>query len=98
MGSPSWQGYEIETSLLVAAIAVLSPQLRRFTGWCLIVMLAFFLPVNIYAAVNQTGMGGHQWGPVYLLIRIPLQAILIAWTWWFAARNKPWDDQDGSEA
>jgi hypothetical protein len=32
-------------------------------------------------------MGGHTWGPVYLLIRAPLQALLVAWTWWFAVRT-----------
>jgi uncharacterized membrane protein len=72
---------------LSAAAVVLIPRVRRLIGWGLIVMLVPFLPVNIYAAVNQIGMGGHQWGPVYLLIRIPLQAILIGWTWWFAVRT-----------
>jgi len=30
------------------------------------------------------GMGGHLWGPVYLLIRVPLQLLLIGWSYWFA--------------
>lgn len=49
-------------------------------------MLLLFLPVNVYAAQNRVGMGGHTWGPGYLLIRVPLQAILASWTWWFAIR------------
>ena len=71
---------------IAAAVAVLIPRTRWMTGWVLVVMLVAFLPVNIYAAVNHIGMGGHQWGPIYLLIRIPLQAILVAWIWWFAVR------------
>ena len=71
---------------VAAALAVLFPRLRSLTGMALIVMLGAFLPVNIYAAVNYIGMGGHQWEPIYLLIRIPLQAILIGWIWWFAIR------------
>ena len=51
-------------------------------------MLIAFLPVNIYAAVNRVGMGGHEWGPIYLLIRVPLQFILIGWIWWFAVRGR----------
>jgi uncharacterized membrane protein len=43
-------------------------------------------PVNVYAAVNQIPMGGHAWGPVYLLIRAPLQAILLVWVYWFTIR------------
>lgn len=71
---------------LMAAAAVLFPQIRRYVAWCLILMLLSFLPVNIYAAINRTGMGGHQWGPIYLLVRIPLQLVLIAWIWYFAVR------------
>jgi uncharacterized membrane protein len=71
---------------LAAAIAVLIPRLRRLTGWALAAMLVGFLPVNIYAAVNRVGMGGHVWGPVYLLIRVPLQLILLWWVWRFAVR------------
>lgn len=70
----------------VAAGVILVPRWRTGIGWALIVMLLLFLPVNIYAAMNRVGMGGHTWGPVYLLIRVPLQAILIGWIWWFAVR------------
>lgn len=75
---------------LAAAVAVLVPRWRRAIGCGLIVMLLLFLPVNVYAAMNRIGMGGHTWGPVYLLIRVPLQAILITWIWWFSVRpSKP---------
>lgn len=69
------------------AAGLLIPRLRVAVGWLCIACLVVFLPVNIYAAVNAVGMGGHLWGPVYLLIRIPLQLILIAWSYWFAARK-----------
>lgn len=72
----------------VLAAAVLVPTWRRTIGLTLIVMLVAFLPVNIYAAVNRIGMGGHEWGPIYLLIRVPLQFILIGWIWWFAVRSR----------
>lgn len=44
------------------------------------------LTPNIYAAVNHVPMGDHAWGPVYLLIRVPLQLILIFWTYWFTIK------------
>ena len=74
---------------IAAAVTVLVPRRRPMVGWFLIVLLFCFLPVNIYAAVKEIGLGGHQWGPMYLLIRIPLQAILIGWIWWFAVRCRP---------
>ena len=73
---------------LVAAFGLWVPRWRVRVGWGLMVMLVGFLPVNIYAALNQVGMGGHQWGPVYLLIRIPLQAVLVLWIWHFVARRR----------
>lgn len=71
---------------LALAIAVVVPRLREAAGWILVAMLLLFLPVNIYAAVQRLGLGGHLWGPVYLLIRVPLQLVLIGWTWFFAIR------------
>lgn len=71
---------------IAAGLAVLIPRLRTAVGWGLIVMLILFLPVNVYAALNRIEMGGHEWGPIYLLVRVPVQCILIGWTWWFAVR------------
>ncbi|MBA3314259.1 MAG: hypothetical protein M3552_00845 [Planctomycetota bacterium] len=72
---------------LILAAAVLIRPLRRLVGRTLIVMLILFLPVNVYAAMNRIGMGGHEWGPIYLLIRVPLQLVLIVWIWWFAVQK-----------
>jgi len=73
---------------LAAAVAILIPRCRRVTGMALIAMLVAFLPVNILAAVNRVPMGGHAWGPIYLLVRAPLQAVLIGWIAWFTTRSK----------
>ncbi len=77
------------TGLLEIALALglALPATRRLAGLAAIAILVLFFPANVYAAFAQVGMGGHAWGPVYLLIRAPLQAILIAWTWWFAVRS-----------
>ena len=72
---------------LAATVALVIPRFRRLAGWGLAAMLLLFLPVNVYAAVNRVGMGGHLWGPVYLCIRVPLQLILIWWIRHFAVRR-----------
>lgn len=68
------------------ALGIALPRTRRLAGLAAIAVLIAFFPANVYAAFAQVGMGGHTWGPVYLLIRAPLQALLIGWTWWFAVR------------
>jgi uncharacterized membrane protein len=64
---------------------------RRFTGWVAALMLVLFFPVNVYAALNHIPMGGHAWGPAYLLIRAPLQAIILLWIYRFTIKRR---DQD----
>jgi uncharacterized membrane protein len=79
------------TGLLELAIAagLLHPRSRRDAGRLAILVLVAFFPVNVYAAIHQLGGGGHAWGPAYLLIRAPLQALLIGWAWWFVVRPGP---------
>lgn len=71
---------------LAVAAALLNPAMRRPAGLTAIAILIVFFPVNVFAAFNHTGMGGHVWGPVYLLIRAPMQALLIWWVWYFGLR------------
>ncbi len=77
------------TGVLEFAIAVgfFVPRTRRLTGWVAAAVLVLFFPVNIYAAVSHLPMGGHAWGPVYLLVRAPLQAIILLWVYWFTIRQ-----------
>jgi uncharacterized membrane protein len=77
------------TGVLEFAVAIgfLMEGSRRFTGWAASLMLVLFFPVNVYAALNHIPMGGHAWGPVYLLIRAPLQAIILLWIYWFAIKR-----------
>lgn len=77
------------TGVLEFAIAVgfFVPKFRRFTGWVAAAVLALFFPANIYAAINHVPIGGHTWGPVYLLIRAPLQLIILFWVYWFTIRH-----------
>lgn len=69
------------------AVGFLVPQLRRSTGWVGAVILVLFFPVNICAANNHVPFGGHAWGPVYLLIRAPLQGIILLWVYWFTIKQ-----------
>lgn len=63
---------------LLVAFALLTRKWRTLAAIAAGSMLVLFFPANIYAAINAVGMGGHAWGPIYLLIRVPLQLLLIA--------------------
>lgn len=67
---------------LFIAIGLLSTRYRSITTHAALITLVLFFPVNIYAAMNLSGLGGHQWGPIYLTIRGPLQILLVVWCAW----------------
>ena len=71
---------------LAGAVGVLIPSLSRLAGILSCVFLVLVLPSNIDAAIRRVPFGGHEAGPVYLLVRIPLQILLIGWVYWFAVR------------
>jgi uncharacterized membrane protein len=69
------------------AIGFIIPETRRSAGWMAAAVLVLFFPANIYAAINHVPMGGHAWGPVYLLVRTPLQLAILLWVYWFTLRR-----------
>lgn len=71
---------------VLIGIALFIPKLQVNAAKVAIVVFVVFFPANIYAALNGTGLGGHQWGPIYLLIRFPLQLILIAWAYFLCIK------------
>lgn len=66
---------------LAVGLALFVPKLQNVAAKSAIAIFIIFFPANVYAALNATGLGGHQWGAIYLLIRTPLQLILIGWTY-----------------
>ena len=72
---------------LAIAAALIVPRTRLMAGWVAIAVLILFFPANVYAALNHIPMGGHAWGPSYLLIRAPVQVAIALWAYWFAVRS-----------
>ena len=84
---PSWAPdreflvYVTDLLEIAIAIALFVRRSRRAGAWAAAVTLVAFFPVNVYAALQQVPMGGHAWGPVYLLVRAPLQLFILWWIW-----------------
>ncbi len=69
---------------LVLGVAVLIPTTRKLAAWGLIVLLIAILPANIHIAVHNVPVFGASEGPgLAAWVRVPFQAVLIAWAWWY---------------
>ena len=69
---------------VVLGLLVLVPGLRRVAAWGLIALLIAIFPANVHIALydvpvfdNPVGFGIWNW------VRLPVQAVLIAWAWWY---------------
>ena len=67
---------------VVLGIGVLVPATRRAAAWGLILLLVAVFPANIHIALHDVPLGGAAHGAGVLnWVRLPLQAVLIAWAW-----------------
>ena len=65
-------------------VAVLVPRLRRLAAWGIIALLIAVFPANVHIALHDVplfgateGLGAWNW------VRLPFQAVLIAWAYWY---------------
>lgn len=72
---------------LALGLAVLHARSRRLASAALLALLVLLLPVNVWAATQHIPVGGHAWGPLYLLVRVPLQLLVAGWVWRFGSRT-----------
>ena len=74
---------------IIAAVGLLIPGLKVWTGWALILFFILLLPGNIKAAIDHIDYQKATFdgnGPAYLWFRIPLQILFIVWTYFSAIR------------
>jgi uncharacterized membrane protein len=72
---------------ILLGLAAVLPRTSRVASLALCALLVLFLPVNARAAWNRVPIGGHELGPAYLLLRVPLQARLFTWVAAFGVRR-----------
>jgi uncharacterized membrane protein len=68
---------------VAGGIGVLVPSLRIAAGWGLIALLVAVFPANLHVALMGR-MPGFSFSPVTLWLRLPFQAVLVAWVAWVA--------------
>ena len=69
-------GFEI-----AGGVGVLIPTVRRMAGLGLILLSLAVLPANVQMLLNAQAEGVGIGGLVLLVLRLPLQFLLIYWIW-----------------
>lgn len=59
---------------------ILVPSLTRIAAWGLIALLIAVFPANIHMAINPQLY--PEISPLALWLRLPLQAVFLAWAYW----------------
>jgi uncharacterized membrane protein len=69
---------------VVLAVLLLLPQTTRVAAWGLIALLVAVFPANVYMYQHRELF---QIPPLVLLLRLPLQVLLIAWAWAYTRKQ-----------
>jgi uncharacterized membrane protein len=73
---------------------LLVPQVSWLAAWGLIALLVAVFPANIYVYQHQEILPGP---PLFHLLRLPLQGVLIWWAWVYTKREqKPKASQESA--
>jgi len=67
----------------VLGLGLLHARTRRLAAWGLILLFVAVFPANINMAVHHIPLGDHPVPTWALWARLPLQAVLILWAYWF---------------
>ncbi|MBT8219977.1 MAG: DoxX family protein [Bacteroidia bacterium] len=85
--TPQWVPFPEKVNIAVGIVEILLGVLvmfeptRIYAAWGIIVLLILVFPANIY---HLTSGGAGTKVPIkFLWIRLPIQAILILWAWWY---------------
>lgn len=68
-------------------LMLLVPKLTRIAAWGLIALLLAVFPANIHMALNTELY--PEISPIALWLRLPLQAILVVWAYWYTRPARP---------
>ena len=67
-----------------SAESVYEPRVRVFAAWGLIALLIAIFPANVHVALENIGSEGPgSGGAVANRVRLPFQALLVLWAWWY---------------
>ena len=71
---------------ILGGVGLLVPPARRAAAWGLIALFIAVFPANVNMAVHDIPVEGKHFGWL-LWLRLPLQAVLIAWAGWYTRKE-----------
>jgi uncharacterized membrane protein len=81
---------------VLCGLGVLFPPTRKLAAWGTIALLVAVFPANVHVALHDVPLFGAKEGAGALnWVRLPFQAVLIAWAWWY---TRDTELRQGSEA
>ena len=89
---PAWLNLFAGLAEIALGVYVLEPRTRALAAWGLIALLLAIFPANLYVALENVGMPGGQPGagnPLVNWVRLPFQALFIAWAFWYTRPDAP---------
>ncbi len=73
---------------VLGGVGLLVPPTRRAAAWGLIALFVAVFPANVNMAVHDVPINGQHFPAWALWLRLPLQAVLIAWAWGLTRRDE----------
>lgn len=71
---------------IVLGILLLIPRASAAAAWGLIVLLVAVFPANVQMALHPETF--PEFSTTALWLRLPLQAVMIAWAYWYTGKNR----------
>jgi uncharacterized membrane protein len=68
---------------ILGGIGLLIPYVSVAAAWGLIALFIAVFPANINQTINAIPIEGIPHIPILYWVRLPFQAVLIAWAWWY---------------
>jgi uncharacterized membrane protein len=71
---------------ILGGIGLLIPLVSVAAAWGIIALFIAVFPANIYMTLNDIEIEGIPHNRTLYWLRLPLQAVLIAWAWWYTKK------------
>jgi len=71
---------------ILGGIGLMIPFVSVAAAWGLIALFIAVFPANINQAINSIPIEGIPHHPLFYWFRLPFQAVLIAWAWWYTRK------------
>jgi uncharacterized membrane protein len=79
---------------IIGGIGLLVPAVSVAAAWGIIALFIAVFPANINQALNSIPIDGIPHHPLLYWFRLPFQAVLIAWAYWYTRSPAPSHSSD----